>query len=100
MKPLIVPKKLNPGDTVAFISLSGGRAGDPDMIKRYQNGKNRFEEIFGVKVVETPNALKGNTFIFEHPEKRAEDLHWALQNPEVKGIICNMGGDDSYRVLP
>lgn len=33
MKPLIVPKKLNPGDTVAFISLSGGRAGDPDMIK-------------------------------------------------------------------
>lgn len=100
MKPLIVPKKLNPGDTVAFISLSGGRAGDPDMIKRYQTGKNRFEEIFGVKVVETPNALKGNTFIFEHPEKRAEDLHWALTNPEVKGIICNMGGDDSYRVLP
>jgi hypothetical protein len=51
MKPLIVPKKLNPGDTVAFISLSGGRAGDPDMIKRYQTGKNRFEEIFGVKVL-------------------------------------------------
>ena len=49
MKPLIVPKKLNPGDTVAFISLSGGRAGDPDMIKRYQTGKNRFEEIFGVQ---------------------------------------------------
>ena len=24
----------------------GGRAGDPDMIKRYQTGKNRFEEIF------------------------------------------------------
>ena len=48
MKPLIVPKKLIPGDTVAFISLSGGRAGDPDMIKRYQSGKNRFVEIFGV----------------------------------------------------
>ena len=25
---------------------------------------------------------------------------WALKNSEVKGIICNMGGDDSYRVLP
>lgn len=25
---------------------------------------------------------------------------WALQNTEVNGIICMMGGDDSYRVLP
>lgn len=100
MKELIIPKKLNKGDTVAFISLSGGRAGDEDMIYRYEIGKERFETIFGVKVVETPNALKGSDYLYKHPEKRAEDLHWALRNPEVKGIICNMGGDDSYRVLP
>ena len=25
---------------------------------------------------------------------------WALKNTEVKGIIANMGGDDSYRVIP
>ena len=34
MHQLIKPKKLNPGDTIATISLSGGRAGDPDMIER------------------------------------------------------------------
>ena len=28
MKNLIIPPKLNEGDTVAFISISGGRAGD------------------------------------------------------------------------
>ena len=28
MKELIIPSKLNEGDTVAFISISGGRAGD------------------------------------------------------------------------
>ena len=28
MKKLIVPSKLNAGDKVAFISISGGRAGD------------------------------------------------------------------------
>ena len=25
---------------------------------------------------------------------------WALKNDEVKGIICIMGGCESYRVLP
>ena len=100
MKELIVPKKLNRGDTIALISLSGGRAGDEDMLPRYQIGKSRLEEIYGVRIIETPNALAGSSFLYEHPEKRAEDLMWALKNPDIKGIICNMGGDDSYRVLP
>ncbi len=100
MKDLIIPSKLNEGDTIALISLSGGRAGDEDMIKRYRVGKKRLEDTFGVFVIETPNSLRGSKFLYEHPEKRAADLMWALRNPEVRGIICNMGGDDSYRVLP
>ena len=100
MKQLIIPSKLNAGDKVAFISISGGRAGDEDMLPRYKLGKRRFEKIFNVEVVETPNALKGSTYIYEHPEKRAEDLMWALKDDSIKGIICNQGGDDSYRVLP
>lgn len=100
MKELIIPEKLNRGDTVAFISLSGGRAGDPDMIGRYELAKSRFKEEYGVKVIETPNALKGNEFLYNHPELRASDLEWALTNNDIKGIVCNMGGDDSYRVLP
>ena len=100
MKNLIVPGRLKSGDTVAFISLSGGRAGDEDMLSRYHTGKRRFEKAFGVNVIETPNALNGSRFLYEHPEKRAEDLMWALKNETVQGIICNQGGDDSYRVLP
>ena len=46
MHQLIKPKKLNPGDTIATISLSGGRAGDPDMIERYLFGKRQLEEHF------------------------------------------------------
>jgi len=72
MKKLIIPSKLNKGDTVAFISISGGRAGDEDMIPRYLLGKRRFEKIFHVKVVETPHALRGSEYLYEHPEKRAE----------------------------
>ena len=100
MKKLIIPSKLNEGDKVAFISISGGRAGDKDMIPRYMLGKRRFERIFNVKVVETPHALSGSEYLYEHPEKRAEDLMWALKDDSIKGIITNMGGDDSYRVLP
>ena len=84
MKELIIPSKLNEGDTVAFISISGGRAGDEDMLPRYLLGKRRFERIFNVKVVETPHALKGSSYLYEHPEKRAEDLMWALKDNSIK----------------
>ena len=100
MKDLIIPSRLNEGDTVAFLSISGGRAGDEDMLPRYRLGKRRFERIFHVNVVETPHALCGSGYLYEHPEKRAGDLMWALENDSVKGIVCTQGGDDSYRVLP
>ena len=58
------------------------------------------EEIWGIHAIPTPNALAGSQFLYEHPESRAEDFMWARQNKEVNGIICMMGGDDSYRVLP
>lgn len=43
VKNLIIPKKLNAGDKVAFISISGGRAGDKDMVPRYMLGKRRLK---------------------------------------------------------
>lgn len=100
MQSLIKPQKLCTGDTIATISLSGGRAGDPDMRERYEIGKQRLKEIFGLNVIETPNCLKGNEFLYNNPKARAEDFIWALTNSNVKGIIMNMGGDDGARVLP
>jgi muramoyltetrapeptide carboxypeptidase LdcA involved in peptidoglycan recycling len=78
--------------------LSGGRAGDPDMIERYLVGKHRLESIFGLKVIETPNALKGSEFLYRNPKARADDLMQALLDPNIKAIITNMGGDDTYRL--
>lgn len=100
MKQLIKPNKLNVGDTVATISISGGRAGDDDLLWRYLLGKKRLQNVFGINVIETPNALKGTDFLYKNPKARAEDLMWALKNPNIKGIIANMGGDDSARLLP
>ena len=100
MNELKVPKVLKKGDTIALISISGGRAGDGDLFYRYEIGKRRLEEIWEINVVTTPNALAGSIYLYEHPEARAEDLMWAMENKEINEIICMMGGDDSYRVLP
>lgn len=98
MTPLMKPKKLNQGDTVATISLSwGGASVFPE---RYQQGKRQIEETFGLKVIETPHALDKSEEIYNHPENRLSDLMWAFQNPDIKGIICNIGGDDTNRLLP
>ncbi len=100
MIKLTKPARLRQGDTIAAISISGGRAGDSDMLWRYELGKKRLEECFGLHVVETPHALRGSEYLYRNPEARAEDLTWALKDPLVKGIIATMGGDDAYRLLP
>ena len=80
MKNLIIPPKLNEGDTVAFISISGGRAGDEDMIPRYMLGKRRFEKIFNVKV-------KAIRTLNVKPKKRRVGRYTGLTNRYKKAIV-------------
>lgn len=97
---MIKPKKLKRGDTIAIVSLSSGMAGDKLFKHRYLQGKKRLEEVFGLKVVTMPNALKGSDYLNKHPELRAQDFMDALKDKNIKGIICNIGGDDAIRLLP
>lgn len=97
---MIKPEKLQKGDTVAIVSLSSGTAGDELFRHRYELGKKRLEEQFGLHVVTMPNALKGSEYVYKHPEMRAKDFMDAIQDPNVKAIICNIGGADTIRLLP
>lgn len=97
---LIKPKKLQPGDTVATISPSWGGAGEPELRWRYEQGVKRLEEVFGLKVVPMPNSLKGGDYLYQNPQARAEDLMTAFKDERIKGIIANIGGEDSIRLLP
>ena len=74
--------------------------GDKEFIHKYRLGKKRLEDVFGLNVVTMPNALKGSKYLYEHPEKRAEDLMNAFSDKSIKGIICMIGGDDTIRTLP
>jgi len=92
------PQLLKPGDTVATLSLSWGGAGT--FPHRYEAGKKQLEEVFGLRVIETKNALKSADYIYKNPQARAEDLMEAFLDSSVKAIISNIGGDDSIRTLP
>lgn len=98
MTELIKPKLLQEGDTVATISLSWGGAGE--LLHRYEFGKKQLQNIFGLKVVGTKNALKSAEYIEKNPKARADDLMEAFSNKSIKAIISTIGGEDSIRTLP
>jgi muramoyltetrapeptide carboxypeptidase LdcA involved in peptidoglycan recycling len=97
---MLKPERLKIGDKVAIVSLSSGMLGEKEILHKYELGKKRLEENFGLNVVQMPNTLKGKTYIYEHPEERAKDLMQAFSDKSIKAIICAIGGDDTIRLLP
>jgi hypothetical protein len=67
--------------------------------RRYLAGKRQIEETFGVKVIETPNALRDPDWLYRNPKARADNLHWALRNDAVGAIFSTIGGHESVRIL-
>lgn len=97
---MIKPQRLRKGDKVAIVSLSNGMLGEKEFLHKYEIGKKRLEENFGLEVITMENTLKGIKYLYEHPEKRAEDLMNAFKDKSIKAIICAIGGDDTIRLLP
>ncbi|MEZ4671598.1 MAG: LD-carboxypeptidase [Anaerolineae bacterium] len=95
---MLKPAKINPGDTVAAITLSWGGAGL--FPHRYEAGKRQLQEAFGVNVVETRHALRDPDWIWRNPQARADDFMEAFADPSIKAIISMIGGEESIRVLP
>lgn len=92
-------RKLRKGDKVAIVSLSSGMLGEDFCSHNIEIGVKRLKE-YGLETVFMPNALKGIEYLQEHPEARAKDLKDAFLDDSIAGIICAIGGDDTYRLLP
>ncbi|MCF7932964.1 MAG: LD-carboxypeptidase [Acholeplasmataceae bacterium] len=93
------PRHLKEGDKVAIVSLSSGILGDKDLKHQLDLGIRRLRS-FGLEPVMMENTLIGTSYLEEHPEARASDLKQAFFDPDIKGIICAIGGDETYRLLP
>jgi len=85
--------------TVTVVSLSAGTLGEPFAAHELRLGAERLRGL-GLEVRFAEHALRGLAYIREHPEKRAEDLLRAFRDPETDMILCAIGGDDTYRLLP
>ncbi len=90
---------LEKGDKIAIVSLSRGVLGENECKHNLEIGIKRLKE-FGLNPVFMENALKGLDFIEKNPELRAEDLKNAFRDDSIKGILCAIGGIDTYRTLP
>ncbi len=84
---------------IAIVSLSSGIIGEPFIKWEVDIGLKRLAD-YGINVKFMPHALKGLDYIKAHPEKRAEDLISAFSDDEVDMILCAIGGDDTYNLLP
>lgn len=85
--------------TVGVVSLSAGTLGEDFVRHELELGVRRLEH-YGLKVRFLPHALKGIDYLKAHPEARAADLLEAFRDPDVDLILCAIGGDDTYRLLP
>ncbi len=85
--------------TVAIVSLSSGTIGEDFVKHEVDLGLKRLQD-YGLNVKLMPHAMAGIEYVKNHPKERAEDLLAALKDDSVDMILCAIGGDDTYRLLP
>lgn len=84
---------------IGIVSLSSGIMGENFISHELKIGKERLNR-YGIELEFLPNSLKGIDFIKNHPESRAQDLLRAFSDDSIDMILCAIGGDDTYRLLP
>ncbi|MER6345677.1 S66 family peptidase [Streptomyces sp. NPDC001595] len=90
----VQPPKPSPGDRIAVISPSSGLPGLFPL--PYELGLQRLREEFGLEPVEYPATRRmGST-----ARERADDIHAAFADPDIKAVFASIGGDDQITVLP
>ncbi|MFI9824717.1 S66 peptidase family protein [Streptomyces sp. NPDC052013] len=94
MTMISYPPKPAPGDRIAVISPSSGLPGLFPL--PYELGLERLRKEFGLEPVEYPaTRTMGST-----PRQRADDIHAAFADPDIKAVMASIGGDDQITVVP
>lgn len=98
MPEFVLPPPLQRGDAIGVIAPSSGGARDAPQV--FELGLQRLEEVFDLRPRVHPTARQSNEFLATHPKARAAAIHEFFRDPEVKGIVATIGGNDQLRVLP
>jgi muramoyltetrapeptide carboxypeptidase len=91
---LIKPGKLNTGDKIGILALSGAVESKENILR----AKKYFENL-GYKVVLSDNIFDKNRYLAGTEEKKVEELHKFFKDPSIKMILCSRGGYGAIRLL-
>ena len=92
----VLPRRLAPGDLVGIASPSSPVAADAP--RRFERGVAELERRgFRVRVGEHARSKTGWTA--GSPQDRAADLHALFADPEVRAIVCTIGGFNANQLL-
>ncbi len=88
-----MPAALKPGDKVAIISPASTPGNDnPDKAAATLRAWG-FEPVIGQHVLDKSHMYAGTI------EERCADLRWALNDPDIKAIVCTRGGYGAAMLL-
>ncbi len=87
------PSYLKKGDKVALIAPAA------KITNEYINRAVKLLNEWGLDVVIGKNVLHADNYYAAPDTQRAEDLQQALDNPEIKAIICARGGYGTIRIM-
>lgn len=91
--PLVMPEALKPGDKIAIISPASTPGNDNPEKAAATLRAWGFEPVIAPHVLTKCHSYAGTI------EERSADLRWALNDPEIKAIVCTRGGYGSAMLL-
>nr|WTA67865.1 LD-carboxypeptidase [Micromonospora sp. NBC_00855] len=91
---LVRPRKAGPGDKIAVVSPSFAAAGAFSEI--HEQAMRRLADLTGLVPVEYPTTRQ----VGASAAARAADINAAFADPQVRGILAVIGGDDQITVIP
>ncbi|MXV62252.1 LD-carboxypeptidase [Natronorubrum sp. JWXQ-INN-674] len=97
MTEFVTPPPLEPGDRIAVVAPSSNAAVEFPHV--YELGLERLRTTFDLEPIEYPTASKGTEYLIDHSEARARDVMDAFADPDIRGVISVIGGNDQIRIL-
>lgn len=89
----MLPIKLQKGDTIAIVAPAKG------IEKHFVDYAVKCIEENGFKAVVSKNCLGQFNYFSGTLKERTEDLQWAIDNDEIKAILCARGGYGCIQIL-
>ena len=97
-REFVTPPPLERGDQIAVVAPA--RNPSVEVPHVYELGLDRLREVFDLEPIEFPTVSKDDDYLYDHPEERAQDVMDAFADPDIRGVIAVIGGNDQIRMLP